>query len=414
MSHKPRRSGVSDTFDQFVLANGIPVWCQQMPIQTAAVGIFVLNGVRHQNAQESGFAHLSEHLLFKGAGHLGTRDLSLRFEAMGGQINAYTGRELMVLHGFVPGPDVYELAHTFGRMLAEPVFSADDFEVEREVVLQEMAMIREDPEEALVEEAVQHTWGTHPIGRPILGSEQDLGAAAPETLRAYMRTTFAAGRVFVVVAGAVDPEKLAAALLPLASLDRAASLQQTPPVPSRLDQHVVREVSQAHLLWVMPSAPIGHVLEPVVVAANHLLGGGASSFLFQEVRERLGLVYDIQSRLEPYADTGLWFIESGCGPQNREECRAAIEETVAGILAGRPLNAELAVTRRYIQATLLLDDDDPRARMERLGRDLVYLGRPESTHARLAAFDRVTEDAVRTCLRESWDRRSLFEWIPQE
>lgn len=414
MSHEPHILPAPDALQRFVLANGIPVWCEPMPTQTAAIGIFVLNGVRHQHQGESGFAHLSEHLLFKGAGGLGARDLSLRFEAMGGQINAYTGRELMVLHGFVPAADLEALAHTFAQMLAEPGFNAADFAVEREVVLQEMAMIEEDPEEAIVEEAVAQVWGGHPMSRAILGSGHDLGAAHAERLRAYMRGAFSAGRLFVAVAGAVEPERLAAALAPLATLGRGVRPAQQPPVLTRRDQHLTREVSQVHQLWVMPGAAVGHDLEPVFVAANHLLGGGASSFLFQEVRERRGLVYDIQSRLESYADTGLWFIESGCGAERRAECRAAIEETVAGLLQAHSLAAELAVTRRYIKATLMLEDSDPRARVERMGRDLVYLGHPEPTAARLAALDLVSEEAVRACLQQSWDRRSLFEWMPED
>jgi len=384
-----------------------------MPTRNAAIGIFVLNGVRHQGAGESGYAHLLEHLLFKGTASKDVLELSLCFEAMGGQVNAYTGRELMVLHGFVPGQDIYDLVAVFSDMIRAPRFSVSDFEIERDVVLQEMAMIREDPEEAIAEEAVAHVWSGHPMSQPILGFEADVAGATAGMLRAYGQKTFCGGRIFVVAAGDVESAQLVAALAALAELDTGTIPIQAPPKFGSHSRPAARDVSQAHLLWVMPGIPVGDMLEPTFTIANHLLGGGASSCLFQEIRERRGLVYDIQSRLESYADVGLWFIETSCAPQHLDECRAATEETVAQMLDGRSLTKEMAVTRRFVQATVLLDDDDPKARVERLGRELVYLGFPETTSARLAAFEQVTNEAVRHCLSTAWEQRRLFEWTPE-
>jgi predicted Zn-dependent peptidase len=395
------------------LPNGVHVVSRFMPgAKTAALGLWLLNGVRHEESSQSGYAHLLEHVLFKGTGEHDALTLARRFEVMGGQVNAHTGRELTALHGLVPAEHLVELLDLFIAMLLEPRFDEHDMAVEREVVLQEMAMVEDTPEEAVEERATALAWRGHALGRPILGRRESIEAVTAADVHAYLTDLTAGARIWSVAAGAVDHEALVRACARLAELPNGTVPGSAPPsfAPGVCEER--RSGAQTHLLWVMRGPPAGEPHYPAWALTNHLLGGGVSSRLFQEVRERRGLVYGIHSALEPYCDAGLWAIQTACEPRHAAACRRAVEDSVAALIERGPAPEELEESRRHLVSGLVLEDDSPEGTMERLAREAIYLNRHPSLNERKAQLAAVEADEVKTILGGAWAQPLTLVWHP--
>lgn len=391
-------------------ANGVNVVTRRFPSQrSAALGVWLLNGVRHENANQQGYAHFLEHLLFKGIPDMDAWALADRFEAMGGEINAHTGRELTALHGLVPAEDLMDLLGLFIDMLLAPAFDSTDVDVEKEVVLQEMAMVQDNPEEALEDAAFRRAWPWHPMGRPVLGSRETISAATAADFRSYMLAQLTGGRVWIVAVGNVDHDAIVAACAPLALLPPGGGPETAQPRFTPGSHRRRGDWEQSHLLWVLPAPAFNDPSFHALVMANHILGGGASSRLFQEVREQRGLVYGIHSRLELYSDCGVWLIPTACDPHRRAECRKAVEETVEALIREGFDSDELEITRRHLWAGLVLEEDDPDGCMERLAREAIYLGRHPSLEDRTAALAAVSAEDVSRALARAWEERLFVE-----
>ncbi len=397
------------------LPNGIPVLSHTVPgLRGAALGLWLLNGSRWEQAGQYGHAHFLEHILFKGAGALDAAALTARFEAMGGDVNAMTGRELTALHGLVPGERLPELVGLFADMLMAPRFGAADVARERGVVLQEMAMVADNPEDLMEQEAVAAVWPGSGLGRPILGRVEDLEGLEADTLRAYLAGVACAGRVLVVATGAVDHDALMAACAPLARLPAGPAPFDQPPVWHQGEAHIQGAFRQGQLAWLMPLPAPADPDYAARVLANHLLGGSWGSRLFQSLRERQGLVYSIHSSLEFNCDSGLWWIQTACDTARIDHCRQAVEAEVRRFLEEGPAPGELDQARQHLRAQLALEEDDADARMGRLAREWFYLGRNPTLEERLAALDAVAPERIVAVLDTAWRQASRFSLGPAD
>ncbi len=385
------------------LPNGLTVVSRHLPgRRSTALGVWLLNGVRHEAADASGYAHLLEHMLFKGTAELDAAALAARFDTMGGQINAYTGRELTALHGLVPTAETLPLLALFSAMLRQPRFEDHDLDMEKQVVLQEMAMVQDNPEEALEELATARAWAGHPLGNPILGARANLMAVSAADLRAYLSAQLCGTRLWVVAAGEIEHADLIAACADLGALPSGARPTHRPPRfhPGRHEQRADWE--QSHLLWLLPTAGLQDPDYYRQLLANQLLGGGSASRLFQELRERRGLVYGIHSRLELYSDAGLWLIQTACDPAQRELCIGTVNATVTHLSTATIALEDLEIARRHLLAGLALEEDDLEGSMERLARESIYLGRHPGYEERAAALSAVTAGDVANALTRCW------------
>lgn len=393
--------------------NGFAVITRRLPgARSVAVGLWLLNGCRHERDPEQGYAHLLEHLFFKGAGELDAAAIARLTDRWGGQVNAFTGRELTALHGLVPAAKAAELTRLLMNMVLDPRFSPEDLAAEQGVVLQEMAGQADSPDEAVETRAVTLACADHPLGRDILGRAETIEAATVEVLQRYRRGLLAGQRLALVAVGAVEHEALVAACAPLAALPAGERPAITPP-PFPGGEHAERHrTGQAHLLWVLPGPAADGPGHAAAVLANQLLGSGVSSRLFQEVREKLGLVYDIRSSLETFSDCGLWVIQTACQPKAHKRCRAAVERVVAGLLADGPSEEELRDARDYLASVLVLEHDALEPHMERLAREHFYLGRHPSLEERLDEVAKVSGEAVRSELAKAWGQRLHLSWRP--
>ncbi len=397
------------TIQKSLLSNGVRIISYPMDTQSTAIGLWWVNGGRHQRAEQCGYAHLLEHLLFKGTAQYDAQALARYFEAMGGQVNAHTGRELTALHGLVPAENAPELLDLFINLLLAPTFTEQDIALERNVVLQEMAMIADQPAERLEEHGIALTWPDHPMGWPLLGRREVLEQASARALREYLATQLSGDRLYVVAAGALDHAELARRCAPLAALPAGAAPAQQPPRHSPGMHREATSGEQRHLLWIMPAPAANHPDFPALLVANHLLAGGVSSRLFQELRERRGLVYDVQSRHEVYSDTGLWFIQTACDAREAQDCRSAVEVILQQLIVSGPEPAELETAQRHLRAGLLIEADDPESVMERLAHEAIYLERHPSLQERSEQLAAVTPAKVSELLKYAVERTTYLE-----
>ncbi len=406
---------MTPTINTTRLANGITIISCSLPVaHSTSIGAWILNGGRHQTPTQVGYAHLLEHVLFKGTHTHSALALARRFEAMGGQINAHTGRELTALHGLVPRQYMSELINLFVDMLVSPRFDQHDLEIEREVVLQEVAMIADTPEEAIEETAVEKAWPDHSLGWPILGRAPVIANATSAALHAYLRDLLTGGRLWIVAAGAVDHAVLVQACAQLANLPAGEPPLLAAPRFKAGRNRAQQDLAQSHLVWAMNAPAINdNERYPALVVANHLLGGGASSRLFQEIRERRGLAYAIQSRLDLYSDSGLWMIQTACEPERVDECRRAVEDTLQQLVRDGPAADELEISRDHLRASMLIAEDDPEECMERLAREAIYQQHHWSMAERLAQLTAVTPQDIKDVLRHAWAQMLHLEWSPK-
>ncbi len=379
-------------------------------VNTAAVGIWLHNGARYEAEDQTGYAHLLEHLVFKGTDKHSAHELSTRFEVMGGQINAETGRELTSFHGVVPGQYATELLALLIDMLTGTVFSANEFNLERDVVLQELAMLKDDPEEALEDFCTEQVWAGHSMGRQILGTRDSLNNASLSTFREYMHNTVTANRLCIVATGNFDQDALQQ-LCEDINLDVSGTAAIPAPTYTRTEARLDIRAEQQHLAWVMPAKSCRHPQHAAYEIANHIIGGGYDSRLYQTLREQLGLVYSIGSRNDHYSDTGLWFIQTNTDHDNSEQTITVVQQTLQELATNGPTQQELDFARQHLQSALVIEADDLETRLDKMADDMFYHGRIISLDEQLALYEQVTTTDIQTVTRESWEQVSFFSTL---
>lgn len=358
------------------LANGVRVICDPMPgLQTLALSVVAGRGARSEDAARNGWSHLLEHMVFKGAGDRSARDIVEQVEAEGGQINAATGYErtsfqIRALEGGLP------LAMSvIADLLQRPTMDAGDLTREKQVVAQEIAEAADDPSDLVFELAQTAAFTDQPLGRPILGSTRTLKPVTPQALSDWRAALYAPDRLVVSVAGAVDE----ADVLALAEREFGHLAGQGAPTPEAAvftggTASKNRKLEQAHLVLLLPSPGAHHPHYFALRLFVELLGGGMSSRLFQEAREKLGLAYAIDAWGDVYADTGLVGVYAGCAAADAAELsRVAAREIRA--LANDVGAAELARAKAQLKAHLFMAREQPLARAEQSAGQTLLFGR---------------------------------------
>ena len=379
-------------------------------VNTAAIGIWLQNGARYEQPEQTGYAHFLEHLLFKGTPRHSGKALSTQFEVMGGHINAETGRELTAFHGVVPKQFGADLLALLLDMITHTQFSETDFLLERDVVLQELSMLKDDPEEALEDFSTEQVWGQHSMGKQILGTVDSLKTTTKETFTQYMKQTLCAHKLRIVAVGNVDQQ----ALEDLCSeIDLVTSETSTPAPPSYQSTHAELDIDaeQKHLLWLMPAVGYHDTQQATCEIANHMLAGGYDSRLYQVLREQLGLVYSIHSRNDHYSDTGLWFIQTNTDNENNDKTVQAVNKTIQQFISEGPTQQELDFTRQHLQSALILESDDIESKMDTIAQDFIYCNRTVSLEEQLQAYSEVTISDIQDIIHTAWKQASFFSTV---
>jgi predicted Zn-dependent peptidase len=377
------------------LPSGLRVVTDHIPhVESAAVGVWVDVGARHEAAEINGVAHLLEHMAFKGTATRSAQRIAEEIEAVGGSVNAYTSRENTAYYARVLKADVPLAVDILSDILQHSTFDETELERERAVIIQEIGQSYDTPEDLIFDQMQEVLYPDQPLGRPILGTEALIKRIPRADIAGYMKRNYTTSGMVLAAAGNVDH----AALVAQAETAFAEIGQGKPPeaAPARYaggERYENRDFEQVHFTLGFDGVPYG---DPDYYAANvfsYLLGGGMSSRLFQEIREKRGLVYSIYSFTSPYRDGGNFGIYAGTGETEVDE----LVPVLCGELhkAMTKIDAEeLARTKAQMKAGLLMSLESTSSRCERLAQNMLIHGRVFTYQEIIDKIDAVDETAV--------------------
>jgi len=396
-----------------VLPSGVRVVSESVPgAQSATVGFWVAVGSRDEDPMTYGSTHFLEHLLFKGTPTRSALDIAVSFDAVGGDHNAVTSKEHTCYYAKVRDVDLPMAIDVLADMWTSSRIDPDEFESERTVILEELAMADDDPTDVVAERFFESVFGDHPLGRPIGGYPASIRAVTRAAVWGHYRRNYCPRDLVVTVAGAVDHDQLVAQVEVV--LDRAGwdlGLVATPvarrseSVPASFSRGeavrvVERPGEQVNLMLGVPGLSAVDSRRSTLAVLNSVLGGGMSSRLFQEVRERRGLAYSVYSFVSGYSDAGLVGFYAGCSPKRAADVASLMLGEFHRLAKGGITEDELhrAVGQLGGSSALALEDTD--ARMSRLGRSELTLGEFADLDETLRRLAGVTVDSVQTLAQE--------------
>jgi predicted Zn-dependent peptidase len=383
--------------EKSVLPNGVRILTETMPqVVSSTIGIWVENGSRYEEAGENGVSHFIEHLLFKGTKKRTAAQIAEEVDAVGGILNAFTGKEYTCYYAKVLGEDLPMATELLADLFLESVFDPDEIDRERQVVLQEISQAEDTPDDFIHDLFNLHYWRGHPLALPIFGSVESVNAIDREALMTLMAKHYRAGRVFIAAAGAVDHNRLVADCTRLFSSIEGDGKSEaiSPPSESVMVLNYPKKLEQAHICIGGPG--ISHV-DPLRYASfvmNTALGGGMSSRLFQEVREKRGRVYSIFSFLSAFIDCGYFAIYAGTNPEWVDEVIEVTLGEVAKVCRDGLTPTELARAKSQIKGNMLLGMESTDSRMNRLARNEIYFKRDLPLEELARGIENVTNDQI--------------------
>jgi predicted Zn-dependent peptidase len=369
------------------LDSGARVITEPLPaVRSAAIGLWIGTGSRDEDDAHAGVTHFLEHLLFKGSRTYSAQEIAEIFDGFGGELNAATARDYTVVYARVLDEHVETAIDVMTDMAFAPTLA--DLDSEREVVLEEIAMIEDTPQELIHDLITQAVFGEHPLGRPVLGSADVISSISRRSVSAYHRRRYSPDNVVVAAAGRLEHERLVelvelmsakAADPPARRRSARAPLLGTPP-PSLVFQP--KHTEQYHLCLAAPGIARSDRRRFTASILDGVLGGSASSRLFQEIREKRGLAYSVYTFSSQYADTGQIGVYVGTREENLVDCLAIVAEQIGEIASEGPRPDELARAKENLKGRIMLALELTSNRMSRLGKSLV-------TDSELLSLDRI-------------------------
>jgi predicted Zn-dependent peptidase len=380
-----------------VLANGVRFVTERMPhVRSVSVGVWLARGSRHEPESHSGIAHFVEHMLFKGTSRRTAEGMAQEVDSIGGQLDAFTSKEYAGYYVKVLDEHLPVAVDLLADLVSHPIFDPVDIEKEQKVVLEEIKMVEDTPDDLVHELFAEGFWPDHPLGRPILGIPSTVSALDQAALRSYFTGTYVAPNMSVVAVGNLDHDELKAmveaALVDVPRYGEAAVLHA--PVVTQNTLVRRKELEQSHVCLGTGALPQNHPDRYASYALNTLLGGSMSSRLFQNVREKRGLAYAVFSGLSAYQDTGALSIYAGCGNDAVSEL---IDVVVVELrqLRDEPVGvAELRRAKDHLKGSLMLSLESTSSRMSHLARQEIYRDRTDTLDEMLAAIERVSVDDI--------------------
>jgi predicted Zn-dependent peptidase len=398
------------TVAKTVLGNGVTILSENVPyLRSATVGVWVSVGSRAESPSENGISHFIEHMLFKGTARRQAIDISREIESVGGTMNACTDREFLFFFGKVLTKDFPLVADLLSDIYLYSLFDGQELDREKGVVLQEILMVEDSPEDLLHDFFHESYWGGHPLGLPIQGTSGNVAAFTRERVTDYFRDRFWRRGVIVSVVGNVPHERVVDEFERVMGLLRLGErhVPDPPPVPRHAVFLKGRPIEQIHLCLGAPAVSRASEWKYAAHVLNAILGGSMSSRLFQEIREKRGLAYSVFSSLSSYADTGILKICAGTTPDKAGDVLGVTGEVLADLAAGRIGEEEVVLAKELIKGNLLLSMESAEFRMTRLAVNEMFLGRLEEPEEEIRQVDEVTPERVKA-LAATLFRRECF------
>jgi len=382
-------------------------------VRSVSIGVWLARGSRHETEEQSGIAHFVEHMLFKGTGTRTAEDIAQTVDSIGGQMDAFTAKEYASYYFKVLDEHLPLAVEVLADIVMNPAFSADDIGREKKVVLEEIKMVEDTPDDLVHELFTENLWPGHPLGRPILGTKETVEALTQDGLRQYFGETYSAPNLIVAAVGNIEHERVRD--LVQRAFDKLHSnsnpLTEAPPnvVPTTVIRN--KELEQSHVCLGTGSYRQDHDERYSSYVLNTVLGGSMSSRLFQNVREKRGLAYAVFSGLSAYRDAGSITIYAGCA-------NGAVGELIDVVigelqrLKDEPLpESELRRAKDHLKGSLMLSLENTASRMSHLARQEIYFERHFGLDETLAGVERVTAADVTRVASDLFANGSLAATI---
>jgi predicted Zn-dependent peptidase len=392
--------------DRTEFSSGLRIVTERMPgVRSVSLGVWVLAGSRDERPRISGSSHFLEHLLFKGTERRSAQDIAEAFDAVGGDVNAFTAREYTCYYARVLDRDLELAVDHLADMVQHSVIRSADLEAERQVILEEINMHEDSPEDVVHDLYTQALWPDHPLGRPILGTVGTVEAADRASVRRFYRRHYVPGNLVVAAAGSLRHDDLVRMVRARMDAGRtlgprgtsARNLRAPGKAPTPSGRHLVkrRKTEQAHICLGTNGLARGDPDRFAFLIVNTALGGGMSSRLFQQVRERRGLAYSVYSYHAQYVEAGLFSTYAGTTPSRAADVVGLLRAELDDVRDGGLTAEEFERAKGHVKGSMVLSLEDPGGRMSRLGKSEIAHGEILTVDEALRRVDRVTLDDAR-------------------
>jgi predicted Zn-dependent peptidase len=390
-----------------MLPNGLVIITEPMEhVHSVSVGIWLRSGSRREPAELNGISHFIEHMVFKGTARRSAEDIAREVDRVGGMLDAFTAKEMVCFNTRVLDEHLPKTFDVLADIVLEPKFAADDIAREQSVVIEEIRMTQDNPEDLVHELFTQNFWNSHALGKPILGTPETVGSFDRATLQKWFQEYYAPNRLVITAAGHLTHAQLVD--LVSASFGRLEAVQDgdfdpKPEITPHITLRTKRELEQVHICLGVPALPLTDRRRFAVSILNNILGGGMSSRLFQNIRERQGLAYSIFSEMNSYRDTGALSVYAGTSLDTAAQLvRSVLDEFRR--MKDEPLDEEeLRRAKDHLKGATLLALEGSGARMSSLARYHLYFNRHFTTEELIVMLESVTAEEVQQIAREFFE-----------
>ena len=393
------------------LANGVRVITETMPhVRSVSVGIWIGTGSRRESSEQNGLSHFIEHMLFKGTTTRSAEDIARSVDSIGGNLDAFTAKELVCFNTKVLDEHLSQAFEVVADMVLHPLFRDEDIAKEKGVILEELKMEADSPDYLVHEIFSSNFWKDHPLGKPILGTRETVKRFDRGIIEDYYRAVYSPSNLIVTAAGNLTHERMVD-LVRQHFENLPPSAEAPPDLPptthARIALRNKKALEQIHMCLGVPSYPLPHEERFVCYVLNTLLGGGMSSRLFQNIRERQALAYAVFSELNPYRDTGCLSIYAGTSAESARKVVASIMKEFQQLKQDRVPDEELRRAKDHLKGSLMLSLESTSSRMSNLARQEMYFGRFFSLDEVVESIEMVTADDVQRIAATFFDPKQI-------
>src|ERR1700733_8589354 len=386
------------TIHREVLPNGLVIVTEPMPhVRSISVGIWLRSGSRSETPARNGIAHFTEHMVFKGTERRTAEEIARSVDSIGGMMDAFTAKEMVSFNAKVLDEHLPVAWEVLSDLALHPLFDAEEIAREKQVVLEEIKMDQDNPESVAHEMLVENFWSGHPLGRPILGTPETVGDFSREAVGESHGESYVPGNLLVTAAGHLEHARVvdlvadAFGSLPSGEFSVPETVPET---HSSVAQQSKSELEQVHICVGVPSVPLADERRFTVAILNTIVGGGMSSRLFQNIREKQGLAYSVFSEVNPYSDAGIFSVYAGTSIENAEKVLGLIAAEFRSLKSEPVTVEELRRAKDHLKGSLVLSLESTGARMSNLARMEMYFKHFFSTDEILASVEAVTHEEV--------------------
>src|SRR5205809_215516 len=394
-----------------VLPNGLIVLTERMPhLRSVSIGIWVRTGSRDEEAEHNGISHFVEHMVFKGTSSRTAEDIARQIDSLGGNMDAFTAKECVCFNVKVLDEHMPIAMDVLSDLVLNPVFDVQDIGRERGVILEEIKMDEDNPDYLVHEIFTQNFWKDHPLGKPILGTKDTVKKFEREPVLDFYKQRFAPGNLIICAAGHLQHEQFVdlvrkhfGDMKPMSN----GFYSSQPKVVSRIILRNKKALEQVQICVGVPSHPIAHEKRHASYILNTLLGGGMSSRLFQNIRERQGLAYAIYSDLSPYRDTGCLSVYAGTSRESAAKVVRSVVSEFRKLKSDAVSGEELRRAKDQLKGSLMLSLESSTARMSNLARQEMYFDRFYTLDELIEKIESVTAEELQVLANEFFQTDSI-------